>query len=83
MTSRNAQPPTTKGRILFAESSMLVICAVAIPKSAATLSYYDDSVNGPEALVVPVPVGAILVPPYPVITPPNVKLIIFRHKIWI
>ena len=65
MTSRNAQPPTMKGRILFAESRMLVICTVAIPKSAATLSYYDDSVNGPEALVVLVPVGAILVPAHP------------------
>jgi len=28
-------------------------------------SYYDDSVNGPEALVVLVPVGAILVPAHP------------------
>jgi hypothetical protein len=50
---------------------MLAICAVAFPETAANLSYYDDSVNGPEALVVLVPVGAILVPthPYPVITP--------------
>ncbi len=38
---------------------------MAFPETAATLSYYDDSVNGPEALVVLVPVGAILVPAHP------------------